>query len=128
MEARSLGDVCEELRQEVAAEVRSAPGRRWRSSADLRSRVVSYARVCREGGAPVRDIAERLGLVESTLARWLRAERPTVRGGFRQVAIMAAGEAAETEGAAALSLITPRGYRVEGLDPRTLAFLLRVVE
>jgi hypothetical protein len=128
MEARSLGDVCEELRQEVAAEVRSASGRRWRSSSDLRSRVVSYARVCREGGEPVRDIAERLALVESTLARWLRAERPTGLGGFRQVAIMAAREAAETEGAAPLSLITPRGYRVEGLDPRTLAFLLRIVE
>jgi len=128
MDVWSLGDVCKELRQEVAAEVRSAPGRRWRSSADLRSKVVSYARVCREGGEPVGDIAERLGLVESTLARWLRAERSTGRGSFRQVAIMAAGDAAETEGAAPLCLVTPRGYRVEGLDPRTLAFLLRVVE
>jgi hypothetical protein len=31
--------------------------------------------VCRERGEPLLDISNRLGLVESTLARWPRAER-----------------------------------------------------
>ena len=90
--------------------------------------MISFARVCRDHGEPVRDIAQRLGLVESTLARWLRADRAVLAAGFRSVAIVASGESEEgTAPDHRLRLMTPRGYCVEGLDPQTLAFLLRVV-
>ena len=90
--------------------------------------MISFARVCREHGEPVRDIAQRLGLVESTLARWLRADRADLAAGFRSVAIVASdGDEESIEPDRSLRLVTPRGFCVEGLDPQTLAFLLRVV-
>ena len=75
MEIGSLNEVCEQLKREIDGELESRPGKRWRCPVPLRSRIVSYARVCRERGEPLLDISNRLGLVESTLARWLRADR-----------------------------------------------------
>ena len=128
MESASLEGVCERLRQEVAAELVTGPGKRWRCPAGLKSRIVSYARVCRERGEPLLDISNRLGLVESTLARWLRTDRKELAAGFRPVSIVAADEHHEVETkSGALRLTTPAGYRIDGLDAQTLAFLLRVV-
>jgi hypothetical protein len=125
--ATDLNDVCGQLAGEVSAELEDHPGKRWRCPSGLRSRIVSYARVCREQGEPVGDISGRLGLVESTLARWLRAERKEIEAGFRSVSIVAADECSHGLTGASLRLITPRGYSVEGLDAQTLSFLLRVV-
>lgn len=128
MENRSLDGLGEQLKREIAVELESRPGKRWRCPAGLRSRVVSYARVCRERGEPLLDISNRLGLVESTLARWLRADRKELAAGFRSVSIVASEEHHEPEVVGGpLRLITPGGYRVDGLDAQTLAFLLRVV-
>jgi hypothetical protein len=128
MEIRSLDGVCERLTQEVAAELETGPGKRWRCPACLRSRIVSYARVCRERGEPLLDISSRLGLVESTLARWLRADRKELAAGFRSVSIVASEEHHQPEVVGVpLRLMTPAGYRIDGLDAQTLAFLLRVV-
>lgn len=129
METRSLNEVCEQLKNEIAAELESRPGKRWRCPVPLRSRIVSYARVCRERGQPLLDISKRLGLVESTLARWLRADRKALAlaPGFRTVSVAAGDEDLRNEAVNALRLTTPAGYTVEGLDAQTLAFLLRVV-
>jgi hypothetical protein len=83
--------------------------------------------VPRAGCDPIGDICRRLGLVESTLARWLRADRAELAAGFRSVSIVAAEECGHPGIGAPLRLITPRGYCVEGLDAQALAFLLRVV-
>ena len=64
MESEGLQGVCEQLRQEVAAELVTGPGKRWRCPAGLKPRIVSYARVCRERGEPLHEISARLGLVE----------------------------------------------------------------
>ena len=127
MDDSSLEGLCERLVREVAGELDDHPGKRWRCPRDLRSRIVSYARVCRERGEPLGDISRRLGLVESTLARWLRADRNEIQAGFRSVSIVAAEECGHGGVGAPLRLITPRGYCVEGLDAQALAFLLRVV-
>ena len=128
MEIGSLDGVCERLKQEVASELVTGPGKRWRCPAGLKSRIVSYARVCSERGEPVLDVSIRLGLVESTLAIWLRADSKELAAGFRPVSIVAAEEHHQSETiAVALRLTTPAGYRVDGLDAQTLAFLLRVV-
>jgi transposase-like protein len=92
---------------------------------------VSYARVCRDRGQTLGDISRRLGLVESTLARWLRAakvEATDLAPAFRSVSL-AGDEVAAYRGEVepSLRLVTPRGYRVEGLDVATLAYLLQVV-
>ena len=128
MEIGSLDDVCNRLSREIAAELESRPGKRWRCPVPLRSRVVSYAKVCREQGEPLLDISNRLGLVESTLARWLRADRKELAAGFRSVSIVASDEPDEPGIAGGpLRLTTPAGYRVDGLDAQIIAYLLRVI-
>lgn len=75
------------------------------------------------------DIAVRLGLVESTLTRWFRTEKAQSEPGFRSVSIVRR-DGEETTAhplASQLSLLTPQGFRVEGLDAQTLAYLLRVL-
>jgi hypothetical protein len=129
MEIRSLSGLCEQLTREIASELESRPGKRWRCPVGLRSRVISYARVCRERGERLLEISNRLGLVESTLARWLRADRKALAlaPGFRSVSVVG-GEEVEHGGICGpLRLTTPAGYMIEGLDAQTLAFLLRVV-
>lgn len=129
MEIESLDEVCEELRQEVAAELESRPGKRWRCPVPLRSRIVSYAKVCRERGEPLLAITDRLGLIESTLARWLRADSKALAlaPGFRSVSVAESEDRGQGESYNPLRLTTPAGYIVEGLDAQTLAFVLRVV-
>ena len=128
METGSLDGLCERLVEEVRAELDSGPGKRWRCPVPLRSRIVSYARVCRERGEPLLDISNRLGLVESTLARWLRADRKELAAGFRSVSIVASEEHHQPGIAGGpLRLTTPAGYSVDGLDAQTLAYLLRVI-
>ena len=78
--------------EELVALIPSKRDKRWRCPVELRSRGVAYARSCREKGEPVADIAIRLGLVESTLARWLRREKQSPNAaltspGFRSVSI-----------------------------------------
>ncbi len=68
-------------------------------------------------------------MVESTLTRWLRTEKIKDQPGFRSVSIVpsAGDETIEESPASSYRLFTPHGYRVEGLDVQTLAYLLRVV-
>jgi hypothetical protein len=128
MEIGSLDEVCDQLKREIDAELESRPGKRWRCPVPLRSRIVSYASVCRERGEPLLDISNRLGLVESTLARWLRADRKELAAGFRSVSIVASEENHQRDVVGGpLRLTTPAGYSVDGLDAQTLAYLLRVV-
>ena len=131
MAETDLGRWCERLAGELRAEVGAGRSKKWRCSRDLRSRLVACARACRDRGEPYGDIAARLGLVESTLARWLRQDRAAAVPGFRSVAIVAAGDGARASDASCeqptLRLVTPRGYTVEGLDVATAAYLLRVL-
>jgi transposase-like protein len=125
-----LGSWCEELKLELAAGRGSGRSKKWRCPAELRSRIVSFTRACRERGEPYLDIAVRLGLVESTLTRWMRTERVQEEPGFRPVSIVPACEhqveVRETSGG--LRLITPQGFTVEGLDVNSLAHLLQVLQ
>lgn len=128
MDTLSFAEVGEQLVRDLNEVVPAPRSKRWRCPAELKTRVVSYARACREQGETIEGIAFRLGLLGATLARWLRSDQEEVAAGFRSVAIVASAEDDEAAGAAGpLRLVTPRGYRVEGLDPQTLAYLLRVV-
>lgn len=119
----------EQLSKEVAGELALGRSKKWRCPRELRSRIMSYARVCRERGEPYLDIAVRLGLVESTLTRWFRTDAGKGRAGFRSVSIVSSsGDDTVSQTASSdISLITPHGYRVEGLDAQSVAYLLRVL-
>ena len=108
MSTSELSGLCNRLAGEVADELRSGRSKKWRCPADLRLRIVSYARVCRERGEPLGDIARRLGLVESTLARWLRTDRKALAAGFRSVSIVPATDEAQAESEGHLRLMTLR--------------------
>lgn len=98
----------------------------WRCSGSLRERILDYAAKCRGDGESDHRIAKRVGIVQSTLSRWMRlAERR--ESGFRQVAIVPREEVPTAITTESLRLITPRGFIVEGLAPEQLAFLLRVI-
>ena len=128
MEENELRGWCEQLAEEIGEQLSAGRSKKWRCPAELRTRIVSYSQLCRERGEPYGEIAARLGLVESTLARWLRRERIRQEAGFRSVAIVPTEEGEPCiQPAPAMRLVTPHGYRVEGLDAETLAYLLRVV-
>jgi len=129
MEDQDLQTWCEQINQELAEGRTSGRSKKWRCPPELRSRIVSYAKVCRERGEPYFDIAVRLGLVESTLTRWFRTEKAKEQPGFRSVSIVRRdGEETTAQPCESqLRLLTPQGYRVEGLDAQTLAYLLRVL-
>ena len=126
MDALTFVEMGEQLVRDLAEVLPEERNKRWRCPADLKARVVSYAKVCREQGETIEDVAGRLGLVGATLARWLRRDRMVLASGFRSVAIVAAETEVVTEGRV-MRLVSPRGYTVEGLDAETLAYLLRVV-
>lgn len=86
--------------------------------AAVRRRVAAAARgLVADGWTPHR-VAGRLGLAATTLARWLDAD-DSDRTAFVPVVV-------RSDAPAALQpvLVTPAGYRVEGLDVEQLAALL----
>ena len=127
MDDQHLEEWGEILAGEVAEHVGARRSKKWRCPPELRSRIVEYARSCREQGRTVGDIAADLGLIESTVARWLRREAAELKAGFRSVAIVASEDRLAPHTTGALRLVTPNGYRVEGLDADTLAYLLEVL-
>jgi len=95
----------QELRDEIT---QSRAGQvRWRCPLALRKKVVEFAEQGKRSGVPVLQMAEQLGLSCSGLRRWLGAGP----GRVRPVRIQR--DSLET---ASLVLVTPSGYRLEGLD------------
>ena len=133
MDENRLGLICSELAARVADESRKDLGKKWRCPRDLRTQIVVYAVACREDGEALGAISARLGLVESTLARWLRKRKkraPVDSGlepGFRSVAIVPCDEAQRSAGLHQLRLITADGHIVEGLDLQSATYLLKAI-
>jgi hypothetical protein len=86
----------------------------------MRSVAVSLAQ--ERSGEPLRRVATDLGVSALTLQRWLEQEEPAR---FRPVEVKP--EILASSSGKGLVLITPRGYRVEGLGTETLSSLLRVL-
>ena len=88
---------------------------------DLRHLAVSVAR--ERQGEPVSRVAAELGVSVVSLQRWIEQSEPAQ---FRPVEVRAelAGQSGDLTGPI---LITPHGYRIEGLGIESLAALLRVL-
>ena len=133
MDEDRLGAICSELAARVADESRKDLGKKWRCPRDLRTQIVAYAVACREDRETLGAISARLGLVESTLARWLRKRKkraPVESGhepGFRSVAIVPCDEVQRSASLHQLRLITVDGHIVEGLDWESAAYLLKAI-
>lgn len=104
----------EELREEIA---QSRNGQsRWRCPTDLREEVVSYSKIRRSAGESVVQIARKIGMSASGLNRWLQKAGGTLRP-VRVTDTLASQDQ--------LVLVTPTGYRLEGLSVTCAADLLR---
>jgi hypothetical protein len=77
----------------------------------VRARVVAYARRERAAGRSWRSIAHTVGVSAGSLKNWSRMRASSV--------------ATPPTAAASLVVVSPRGYRLEGLDLATATALLR---
>jgi len=92
------------LRRELA---RHKKGRGKRYPADLKRRVTGYALRQRNVGATYQATAETLGLAFETVRRWCMAEIAEPRS--------------------TVAIISPSGFRLEGLEPAEAVAALRAI-
>lgn len=116
--ARRLRDqIQEQQRAHKAHEARRYPKR-------LRVEILGYLQDRLDGGVPVSASARSLGLSAPTLYGWLRAARR--RGEFRNVRVVSnRGQRLAFSPSTSVTLVSPQGYRVEGLDVASVSVLLR---
>ncbi len=99
-------------------------GRGKRVPAALKQRVARYARARHAAGVGYRELGEQLGLSPETTRRWCAAadrgrKRASAKRGLVAVELV--------PGHGRAVLVSPGGYRVEGLDLQQLATLLRAL-
>lgn len=100
-------------------ELRRRGGGRWRTPPGLRDEIVVWARKQRAEGLVLGPIAAAIGLGESTLGKWLApADGP---GELRPVRV----SADVASGRTSLVVVTPEGYRLEGLSVDEAVDVLR---
>lgn len=90
-------------------------GRRY--APELQRRIVRWAELRRDGGTSVEGLAAALGIRVDTLRRWL--------GSRSTRALIPVHVVSEPTQPLTLTLISPSGFRVEGLGVTQTAALLR---
>ena len=111
-----------DLRRELAA-IERGPGCRY--APDLRRRITDWARRATEDSATASAIASTLGLHPEAIRNWIADDAATSTA---LVPIEVVAEVAPpARGARALRIVSPAGYRVEGLALDDVAALLRVL-
>jgi transposase-like protein len=115
-----MADQFSSLRLQIARSLRGGRRRATRYPATARREAVRLARAEKARGIAVAATARALGLRPRTLGLWLRSWPR-----LRRVEVTAALPEPRVEPEARGTLVTPQGYRVEGLD---LAALVRLLE
>lgn len=109
-----------EFRQAAARHIGKRTGTAIRYTAALRQSALAFTERRRRSGVTVAAIARELGLRPRLLRLWLR--EPNANPRLRRVTI----ENASTLPATPVPmLVTPQGFRIEGLDVAGLVTLLR---
>ena len=99
---------------------RMKKGRGKRYPAELRTRVVAWAVRQRAGGASWEEIKRELGQEFDTVRRWCVGSKAPMSRALVAVRVMP-----EPAAARLLSVVSPSGFRVDGLSPSEAAALLR---
>jgi hypothetical protein len=89
----------------------------------VRAQVIAYARRARARGRSWQRIARAVGVSAGSLQKWSRTPPPARR--LVPVTVVARRE--RSLPAAAMVIVSPRGYRVEGLDLTTVTAVLRAL-
>ena len=115
----------QQFRHEAAARGAGRVGGRY--GQDLRRLAVALAAEQAARGGSVTESAAELGVCVGSLRRWqetMLADTPA--SGFRPVAVQveSGGPSCEAARGCGFALVTPGGYRVEGLDRESVAWLL----
>ena len=110
----------EEFQAESSKRMR-ANGRKPRPySTEAREFALSFAETQKASGVSRKSVSETLGISNQTLVNWM-GHPGSKKSGMRPVSIE--NGAAKGE----LHIVTPSGYRVEGLTVETAASLLRSI-
>jgi hypothetical protein len=93
----------------------------------LRERVATWTRRRRAAGVGWRELADEIGMSWRTLMRWtspLRAPRSSPA----LVPVEVVADPIDHDRALALAIVTPRGYRIEGITIADAIALVRELE
>ena len=102
------------FRRQVRLENRGRSGIRRRYSRSLRAEAVAYLRERVQGGASAETVASELGVSGWSLSRWRRGLSPEKNSTLQLVEVVA--DCAEEGTKPLVTLVTPDGYRIEGLE------------
>lgn len=125
-----MKNLMEERARTIRTEVKSRQWKQGRSGypRELRERVVEYAEARQRQGARPAMIAREVGMAPQTIQNWLSGKDKRGRGSaegvrWRQVRVeeQMEGEGSEER----VSLVTPQGYRIEGLKVSEVVEVLR---
>jgi hypothetical protein len=98
---------------------RAEQGGRWRCPGELRQRLTAHIRERRGEGVSLERIATDLGVCEASVSRWVS---PVATTGKRELIEVAMTSGVRAQG---LVVVTPRGYRLEGVSEGLALRLLR---
>jgi hypothetical protein len=119
----------EGFRQWVAEQRQQKTAKAVRYPAEKRQWATHYARRRLQAGVPMVRVQQELTVSSPALQRWLGTKSgiPQKTGAtFREVGIQSEPrERSRASGDGGITLITPRGYRLEGLDPGRAIALVR---
>ena len=116
-----MDDRVRQLQLRIRALHRGQPANRIRYPQELRAEIVAVAGAGHAAGRSINSLARALGVSGPTLTTWLR--RPS-RGQLRRVAVAPNSMIAMSAPVSPV-LVTPHGFRVEGLDLAGLVTVLR---
>jgi ferric-dicitrate binding protein FerR (iron transport regulator) len=114
---KSLEDLAAELRR--YRQGRESQGVRY--PGELRRRAVAACSLRLAAGESVAGVASALGIAPGTLERW-RSSTPLASGSFRRVEL-ADGSPRDGD-SGSITVVSPSGYRIEGLTPSQAAQFL----
>jgi len=118
-----------ELKKAIAALPRRGPRGRRTYPREVRVAILDQVARERKSGLSLEAAVRRIGVPLTTVSSWLatRSATTTEVGGMRPVRIAPAAPAPSPveSSSGGVVLVTPGGYRVEGLSPEGVARLLQ---
>jgi len=103
-----------QFRKQARMENRGRSGTRRRYSGSLRALAVDYLRQQMKRGANAEEVASELGVSGWSLLRWIRRANVERSRDLKEVEVVS--ESVEGARSLVVTLVTPDGYRIEGLN------------
>ena len=113
------------FRKQARAENRGRSGTRLRYSRAVRSLALDYLREQRQRGASAKRVASELGVSGWSLIRWSRRENVPGTTVLREVEVV--DERTDVASELVLTVVTPDGYRIEGLRGQEVRSVLEAL-